>query len=86
MANATYTNTPTPEFEHDCTTCTFLGTVTAATGRIVDLWFHDGSRGGERTAIARFTSDGPDYVSGPQGAHPWADVAWTLAGARGFSI
>ena len=46
----------TPEFEHDCDHCKFLGHYDRA-----DLYFCGKSR---PTLIARWSDDGPDYISG----------------------
>jgi hypothetical protein len=45
-----------PLFEHDCDTCIFLGIYNNH-----DLYYHPGILS---TIIARFSSDGPDYISG----------------------
>ncbi len=47
-----------PEFKHDCTGCTFLGRFE---GR--DL-YHCGRHAMGVTLIARWSDDGPDYISG----------------------
>ncbi len=47
-----------PLFEHDCTCCTYLGTENDH-----DL-YHCGQSGFGQTVIARYSSDGPDYMSG----------------------
>lgn len=71
-------NEPTtrPRYEHDCTTCVYLGTITldAPTGIVghvpnyagtYDLYYHDHQLiGGEPTIIARYSGSGPDYYSG----------------------
>jgi len=46
-----------PTFEHDCPSCTFLGTYEKH-----DLYHCKGCTGS--TVIARYSSEGPDYVSG----------------------
>jgi hypothetical protein len=46
-----------PLYKHDCAICVFLGTFNEA-----DLYFHHGPL--ERTVVARYSSDGPDYSSG----------------------
>lgn len=45
-----------PRYEHDCTECIFLGKF-----KRYDLYFHPGL---DPTIIARYSSDGPDYISG----------------------
>lgn len=46
-----------PRFEHDCDKCIFLGHYNEH-----DLYFCP--QGGSPTVIARWSSDGPDYISG----------------------
>lgn len=50
----------TPQFEHDCDGCEFLGTTGRWAKRKADFYFCPG----EPTVIARYSSDGPDYSSG----------------------
>lgn len=47
------------QHQHDCGECVFLGNI--STSRVYDLYFH--SEGNE-TVIARWGSDGSDYISG----------------------
>lgn len=47
----------TPQFEHDCTRCIFLGR-----WETYDLYFCP--QGPFPTVIARFGNDGPQYASG----------------------
>jgi hypothetical protein len=54
----------TPPWQHDCDRCRYLGQ-TIGGGRIVDLYVHDESD--PPTLIARFGSNGPDYLSTPAG-------------------
>jgi hypothetical protein len=63
-----------PRYRHDCRECKFLGTyekdVFESDGReeddqLVDLYTCNAV--GYRTLIARYSSDGPDYTSCPQG-------------------
>lgn len=49
-----------PLFDHDCDLCQFLGTYRHGDRAPHDLYTCDG----EGTLIARFSSNGPDYVSG----------------------
>lgn len=49
-----------PNFDHDCDSCTFLGCLHRE-GKTYDLYYC--KRGGP-TVIARFGSEGPDYMSG----------------------
>lgn len=46
-----------PLYEHDCEICTFLGSTQNA-----DLYFCP--QGGIPTVLARYSSAGPDYISG----------------------
>jgi hypothetical protein len=48
--------TDKPCYDHDCTTCVFLGHYGAA-----DLYVHPS---GHKTVIARYSSKGSDYASG----------------------
>lgn len=48
-----------PLFKHECTSCTFLGT---SSDNKADLYFCPQS--GSPTIIARYSDDGPDYISG----------------------
>lgn len=58
-----------PQFKHDCERCVFLGRVYSSTSEHekemsdFDLYYCDGGSLYE-TVIARFGSDGPDYMSG----------------------
>ena len=51
----------TPQFEHDCECCVFLGHARHGDQK-ADLYFHKGAF--ETSVVARFSSDGPDYTSG----------------------
>ncbi len=52
----------TPQFQHDCTACIFLGNMLAG-GKSVDLYYcpNDIVRS---TVVARYSSEGSDYASG----------------------
>ena len=52
-----------PKFEHDCTACEYLGRHVAEDGFEYDLYVHPG-QGVNQTVIARFSSEGRDYISG----------------------
>ena len=57
----------TPTFTHDCDRCRFLGRTLGGMRRF-DLYYHpnvDEGRAG--TLVARYSSDGPDYLSCPEG-------------------
>lgn len=55
---------PEPRFEHDCTTCIFLGSETVG-GAWHDLYFHPGGIGnGHANVLARESSDPGNYRSG----------------------
>jgi hypothetical protein len=45
-----------PIFQHDCETCTFLGSFQGS-----DLYCHESDL---PTIIARYGDDGPEYISG----------------------
>lgn len=47
-----------PRYKHDCTSCTFLGRYSE-----YDLYFCK-QGGNNPTVLARFSSQGPDYLSG----------------------
>lgn len=49
-------NKPTPLHTHDCTACTFHGTIKQPLGW-VDIYECNG------TVVMRYSSDGPDYRS-----------------------
>ena len=58
----------TPHFKHDCECCTFLGAIDVPVkmnqyDKHLDLYFC-GQGGFGSTVIARFGSEGPDYMSG----------------------
>lgn len=53
---------PKPIYMHDCTKCVFLGTHEYE-GVQYDLYTCDQGRNWP-TVLARFSSDGPDYLSG----------------------
>lgn len=46
-----------PRYQHDCSTCTFLGRY-----KEYDLYYCP--QGGREIVIGRFSDDGPDYISG----------------------
>ncbi len=52
-----------PIYEHDCTSCIFLGTILNDKDLPVDLYFCPK----EPTILARFSSEGSDYTSGLRG-------------------
>jgi hypothetical protein len=52
----------TPNFQHDCNSCHFLGRYVCAEKKEADLYFC--LQNGLPTVIARFSNDGPDYISG----------------------
>lgn len=59
----------TPNFEHDCENCVFLG---IKDGK--DLyWCSQGSSNGRWTVLARFGDSGPNYSSGAVFAKPGGD-------------
>lgn len=64
-------------FTHDCSTCVYLGRTKADADASEghDLYFH---KDGHVTVIARFGSEGPDYISGL----PLADKMPALAEAK----
>lgn len=49
-----------PKYTHDCEECVFIGTF-----ENIDLWVHPriGDHGELLNVVARFSDDGPDYVS-----------------------
>ena len=53
-----------PRYTHSCSKCTFLGQYNE-----YDL-YHCIQVGGMPTVIARYSDDGPDYMSGLRGAEP----------------
>ncbi|MBC8739742.1 hypothetical protein F6X40_23805 [Paraburkholderia sp. UCT31] len=55
----------TPQFQHDCNACAFLGRYVNEEGRSCDLYYHGGHF--QKTVIARFSSEGPNYSSGLDG-------------------
>ena len=65
-------------FTHDCADCVFLGQYLD-----FDLYFHPGENS---TVIARYGSDGPDYISGMTFAnvHPALKEAKTRAISNGL--
>lgn len=73
----------TPAHVHDCDGDTFLGTVIDGNGRTTDLYHADHEHEGV-TVIARYSSDGPDYVSGWVVDLPVLAVARSLSVARGL--
>ena len=72
----------TPQYVHDCGTCTFLGTHGRNTGREADLYFCSV----EPTVVARYSDDEPDYISGIEAAphSPALREALTRARSWGF--
>lgn len=70
-----------PQFTHDCDVCTFLGR--SENGR-ADLYFCKQSGDAGPTVIARYSSDGADYLSGLMfaGTQPWLREAAKVAKAR----
>lgn len=71
----------TPNWQHDCKQCTFLGTLHE--GR--DWWdFYYCRQHGIPTVIARFGDDGPEYMSG-MNMESWPlKVAQMLAAKNGL--
>lgn len=71
-----------PLFEHDCDACTFLGHNDEGT---MDLYFCP-QLPGLPTVIARFSDNGPDYMSGIAFApyNPNINKAVRLAKERGL--
>lgn len=69
----------TPRYEHDCEDCTFLGQYEE-----YDLWICP--RG--HTYIARYSCDGPDYISGSAfvGLIPAITEAHRLATVQGIAL
>lgn len=59
----------TPQHQHDCTECTFLGTLESN-----DLYFCNQSFFGP-TVIARYGNNGQDYISGLSFSEPFFDLA-----------
>lgn len=74
---------PTPLFDHDCDHCMFLGTYNG----YADLYWCM-QMGNRPTLIARFSDDGPDYVSGIvfRRTSPELAKAYVLALARGLDV
>lgn len=71
-----------PKFTHACDECRFLGSLTEDS-RHYDLYFCEQNRSNQHaTVIARFGSDGLEYVSGWPSAHPALQLAHGLAQAR----
>lgn len=54
----------TPMFAHDCESCIFLGGGSLEGDREVWYDYYYCGQGGRPTVIARYSSDGPDYLSG----------------------
>lgn len=56
----------TPQFEHDCDACEFMGRWLGPEGLRADLYVHGDPTTGKfgSTVIARYSSDGGDYQSG----------------------
>lgn len=77
------TTSTKPRFTHDCARCRFLG-FTSVAGRYADLYYCGGR---EKTVIARYSDDGPDYASGlpfGYGKNPELTVAVLQALKLGF--
>jgi len=74
-----------PEYKHDCDNCTYLG-FEKKDGKMVDLYFCPQHK--VPTIIARYSSDGPDYISGVAlaGHFPELMAAKTRAEAAGLLI
>jgi len=73
----------TPRYQHDCTSCIFLGQYNE-----FDLYFCGTQMVGGSTVIARFSDYGPDYQSGlifgQQRIIPELTEAYDRAVARGL--
>lgn len=69
-----------PIYTHDCSHCTFLGTVSEPDGQQYDLYHHSSSF--EDTVIARFGSEGPDYSSGAGFSYSGMSPLLTIARLR----
>lgn len=54
----------TPMFEHDCKSCIFLGGGSLESNPEIWYDYYYCSQGVRPTVIARYSSDGPDYLSG----------------------
>ena len=87
-----------PIYQHDCTACTYLGTIefTDTEGHFphkpsykgtYDLYYCGGDWSGA-TVIARWSSDGPDYFSGmtfgKAGTIPPLTAAYAIAVSKGL--
>lgn len=87
-----------PKFVHDCDQCTYLGYIPVQ--RLIPYadaeWYHDGvdiyqcqfemdSGAVYSTVIIRYSSEGPDYTSGPFDGGLW-DVARKMATDRGLEV
>ena len=53
-----------PKYTHDCDACTFLGHWRGSDLEGNPVLDYDLYRCGTSTVIARYSSDGPDYISG----------------------
>lgn len=77
------TTDSTPKYIHDCHSCVYLGESDGA-----DLYYC-AQRQGFPTVVARYSSDGSDYISGAalanMGFQPLA-TAKEIALARGFKV
>jgi hypothetical protein len=72
---ATLTEHPPARFTHDCSQCVYLGHY-----QEFDLYFHDGGEHAIRTTvIARYSSAGPDYLSGMGFAVPFRDASGEMS-------
>lgn len=72
-----------PNYEHDCNNCVYLGDVfDSEIRKTVDLYFCASTP----TVIARYSSDGPEYISGIAfvGSSVPLAVAFELAYRRGL--
>ena len=74
-----------PEYKHDCDNCTYLG-YDKKDGKMVDLYYCP--QHGVSTIIARFSSEGSDYVSGVHLASHFPEImtAKTRAIAAGLLV
>ncbi len=76
-------NTKTPQYQHDCTKCKFLGRFTSD-GINYDLYFCVEGNGNRPTVIARYDNDGGDYASGIMFNSPELTEAKRRAKALGY--
>jgi len=71
-----------PQFAHDCGTCTFLGRANDPDGFPYDLYFHKKSN--YQTLIARDGNDGDQYVAGWNLDHSMLNEAKRRAVEKGL--